>query len=140
MATADPKNVAALLNRAVANFHRRRPKDMIVDATAVIDIRKDIPDAHLLRALGNLMSGEPARTAAITTRPLLQVSARKPLRLGTRSFIAIDRRVSQSPAGLRRRLSRLPIRRIAFTNKNRRGPKGPRLFVCRQSFTRRPRY
>jgi tetratricopeptide (TPR) repeat protein len=57
----DPKNLGALLNRAVANFHRRRPKDIIQDTTEVLAIRKDIPDAHLLRALGNLMSGEPAR-------------------------------------------------------------------------------
>lgn len=56
-----PQNIPALVNRAAANFHRRRPKDMIVDTTAVIDIRKDIPDAYLLRALGNIMTGEPAR-------------------------------------------------------------------------------
>ncbi|MBA4018751.1 MAG: hypothetical protein C0483_16410 [Pirellula sp.] len=59
--TLEPKNVPALLNRAVANFHRRRPKDVIADATSVIEIRKDIPDAFLLRALGNIMTGEPAR-------------------------------------------------------------------------------
>ena len=56
-----PANIAALLNRAVANFHRRRPKDVIADATSVIEVRKDIPDAYLLRALGNIMTGEPAR-------------------------------------------------------------------------------
>lgn len=55
---AHPQHLGALMNRTVANFHRRRPKDMVDDATTILKIRPGIPDAHLLRALGYLMQGE----------------------------------------------------------------------------------
>ncbi|MCE9606806.1 MAG: tetratricopeptide repeat protein [Planctomycetia bacterium] len=56
-----PDHLAALLNRAVANFHRRRPKDIVEDSSAALKVKAGIPDAHLLRALGYLMQGETVR-------------------------------------------------------------------------------
>lgn len=53
-----PQHLGALMNRATANFHRRRPKDIVDDTSAIIKLRPGIPDAHLLRALGYLMQGE----------------------------------------------------------------------------------
>lgn len=55
---AHPQHLSALMNRATANFHRRRPKDIVADTTAIINLRPGVPDAHLLRALGFLMQGE----------------------------------------------------------------------------------
>lgn len=58
---AHPKHLGALMNRAVANFHRRRPKDIVDDTSAIIALQSGVPDAHLLRALGLLMQGETVR-------------------------------------------------------------------------------
>jgi Tfp pilus assembly protein PilF len=55
---AQPQHLGALMNRAAANFHRRRPKDIVDDTTVIIKLRPGVPDAHLLRALGYLMQGE----------------------------------------------------------------------------------
>ena len=58
---AYPENLSALINRAAANFQRRRPKDVVDDASTVIRLKSGIPDAHLLRALGLFMQGETVR-------------------------------------------------------------------------------
>jgi len=58
---ANPQHLGALMNRATANFHRRRPKDIVDDTTSIIKLRPGVPDAHLLRALGLLMQGETVR-------------------------------------------------------------------------------
>lgn len=58
---AHPQHLGALMNRTVANFHRRRPKDMVDDATTLLTLKPGIADAHLLRALGWLMQGESVR-------------------------------------------------------------------------------
>jgi len=58
---AYPENLSALINRAAANFQRRRPTDVVDDASTVIRLKSGIPDAHLLRALGFLMQGETVK-------------------------------------------------------------------------------
>lgn len=58
---AYPENLSALINRAAANFQRRRPKDVVDDTSTVIRLKPGIPDAYLLRALGFFMQGETVR-------------------------------------------------------------------------------